>query len=77
MGKSGLLQQVIELVERQHIELRERNLLEVVEVAVLGDDIVGSGCDGTVNELIIILVDVRKQMETISYGSGSGWAVPE
>ena len=43
--------------------MREWNLLEAVEVAVLGDDVVGSSSDGAINELVIILVNVRKQME--------------
>ena len=41
----------------------EGNLLELVEMAVLGDDVVGSGGDGAVNELVVIFINVRKQME--------------
>lgn len=37
----GGLERFVKLVEGEHVELREWNLLEVVEVAVLGDDIVG------------------------------------
>ncbi len=32
-------------------------------MAVLSDDIVSSGGDGTVHELVVVLVNVRKQME--------------
>ena len=36
----------------------------MVEMAVLGDDVIGSSGDGAVHEFIIVLVDVAKQMET-------------
>ena len=32
-------------------------------MAILGDDVVGSCSDGAINELVVILVNVRKQME--------------
>ena len=32
-------------------------------MAVLSDDIVSSSGDGTVHELVVVLVNVRKQME--------------
>lgn len=60
----GLFQRIVKFIECEYVESWERNLLESVEVTVLGDDIVGSGGDGAVNELIVVLVDVRKQMET-------------
>ena len=41
----------------------EGNLLQMVEVTVLGYDVVGSGGDGTVHKLIVVLVDVAKQVE--------------
>ena len=37
----------------------------MVEVAVLGDDIVGSSRDGAVNELVVVLVDIFEQVETV------------
>ena len=33
-------------------------------MAIFGDDIVGSGCDGTIYEFVIVLVNVGEQMET-------------
>ena len=53
----------VELIERENIKLWERNLLETVKMAVLSDDIVSSEGDGTVHELVVVLVNVRKQME--------------
>ena len=41
----------------------EGNLLEAVEMAVLGHDVVGSGGDGAIDELVIVLVNVGEQME--------------
>ena len=35
----------------------------MVEVAVLGYDVVSSGSDGAVHKLIVVLIDVAKQME--------------
>ena len=35
----------------------------MVEVAVLGYDVVCSGSDGAVHKLIVVLIDVAKQME--------------
>ena len=59
----GLFQCVVKLIECEYVESWEGNLLESVEMAVLGDDVVGSGGDGAVNELVVVLVDVGKQME--------------
>lgn len=58
-----LFQRFVELVECQDVEPRERNLFQMVEVAILGYDIVGSGCNGAVYKLVVVLVDVAKQVK--------------
>lgn len=35
----------------------------MIEVAILGHDVVGSGGDGAVHELVVVLVDVGKQVK--------------
>ena len=36
----------------------------MVEMAVFGDDVVGSSGNGAIDKLVIVLVDVAEQMET-------------
>ena len=38
-------------------------MLQMVEMTVFSDYVVGIGCYGAVNEFIVILVDVGKQVE--------------
>ena len=37
-----------ELVERDEVQLRERHLVQYLEVAVFGNQIVGSSCKGAI-----------------------------
>ena len=39
---------VKELVERDEVQLRERHLVQYLEVAVFGNQIVGSSCKGAI-----------------------------
>ena len=59
----ALLQAIVELVKRQNGQTWEWNLFEMIEVAILRNNVVRTGSDGTIDELIIILVNVSKQVE--------------
>ena len=37
----------------------------MVEVVVLGDNVVGSSSNGTIDKLVIVLVYVAEQVETV------------
>ena len=58
-----MVERSVEFFERQYIKMREGNLLQVVEMAVLGDNVVSTCGYGAVDELVIVLVDVAEQVE--------------
>ena len=59
------MQNIVKLIENQHIRLQEWYLFEAAEMAVFGDDVVGSGGNGAVGKLVVIFVDVAEQMEIL------------
>jgi len=50
------LNQCCEIIQRDDINVRERRLPQHVVVAVVGDNVFGSGCNGTVHKLVVIRV---------------------
>ncbi len=46
----------------------------MIEVAVLCDDVVGSGGDGAVHKLVVVLVDVAKKMKAeVGFAINNQW----
>jgi hypothetical protein len=55
----------VKFVKSQHIKLWKRNLLKAVEMIVFGNNIIGTCCNSAINKLVVVLVNVGKQMKVI------------
>ena len=51
-----LFYRFVKILEGYDCELRPINLLEDVEMGIVGDDVFGIGCHGTIHELIVVWV---------------------
>ena len=54
------LKRIVKFIKRQHIEPWKWNLLDVVEMAVFGDDIVGTSGNCTVHKLVVVFIDGKE-----------------
>ena len=55
----------VKLVKSQHIKLRKGNLFKAVEMIVFSNNVIGTSGNGTINKLVIVLVNVGKQMKVV------------
>jgi len=56
----GLQKQVFELINEQRFHLRKIDVLQFIEVVVIGDDILCAACNGAIHKFVIVFVGLNQ-----------------